>query len=331
MDTVSARVCVSCRTILRDGGDCEGKHHKTIALGEKVGRRQLDDEVWGPDSRARTMRKMAKAGASGGGLGGILQGCGGGCDGLSGCGDLAGAGEGALAVLAVLAAILVFALVGIIVWFIAKKIIEYWRDRPKPQGALLAPPGARGKRVQCAGIVKSGKLVDLPWREGQALAYAFEIHQKRVFGGGAMAREARTGGLEVALDDGRTLRIPEGRVHITTKKKDDDVDKKQLDDFLGDLDPWRLAEEPSLFPYDFARAITIAPGDRIEMLGEVTTAADESGAQGYRANAAILVPASVPTLRVRQPGAEPRVRVDVPTATDEEPESAKPEEQKLNS
>jgi hypothetical protein len=67
------------------------------------------------------------------------------------------------------------------------------------------------------------------------------------------------------------------------------------------------------------------------MLGEVTTAADESGAQGYRANAAILVSVGVPTLRVRQPGAEPRVRVDAAAPPEEEPESMPPEEKKLSS
>ncbi|HEY8076674.1 MAG TPA: hypothetical protein VIF62_21260 [Labilithrix sp.] len=316
---MAADICISCRTLLRDGETCEGKKHHTVSLGTPSGRGALDDEVWGPDSRARTMRKMAKAGATGGATGGLFQGCGGGCDGVSGCGDLAGSGEGILIVLA----IVVFALAGIVIWWLAKKIYEWWRDRPKPQGAMLAPPSVKGKRVQCAGIVKSGKSVALPWRDGEALAYAFELHEKRVFGGGAMLREARTGRLEIALDDGRTLRVPEGRVHLVANKREDEVSGSRLREYLAEVGAKKQDDDRDLFPYDLARSVTLAPGDRVEVMGEVELTSDTAQEQGYRANAAIVAPVGVPVLRVKRDA--PRVRVAGPTPLDveeDEPESA---------
>ena len=303
------RVCLACRTMLEEGESCEGKKHVTVSLANAAQRARLDDKVWGPDSRARAIRKAAKAGAGGGLAGGIAQNCGG-CDVLSGCGDLGSAGEGALALLAVVVAVVVFAGVAILAWAIVKWIVEWYRNRPKPQGALYKPPRPSSRAVRARGRVTSGNRIATPWAEGTATAWAFELFQRRVFGGGAMLREGRTGGFDVMLDDGRVLRVPAGRVHIASRLAKADVEGRRLDAYLAAADPKR-EERASLFPYDFARATTIEPGTRIEILSDIEPKADDRAGHAYRASSGVLASTTVPVLRILEGEAEggPRVRV----------------------
>jgi hypothetical protein len=61
-----------------------------------------------------------------------------------------------------------------------------------------------------------------------------------------------------------------------------------------------VAEKRALFPYDFARATEIGPGDRVEVLGELERTADGAQGHGYRASAGLMTPVGVPVLRLRQ-------------------------------
>lgn len=300
------RVCLACRTMLEEGESCEGKGHVTVSLASAQGRSRLDDEVWGPDSRARAIRKAAKAGAGGGVVGGLAQGC----DGLSGCGDLGGAGEGAIAVLAIFVAVIVFAGVAILLWTLVKWIVEWYRNRPKPQGALYKPPRPRSRVARARGRVMSGTPIATPWTEATAMVWAFELFQKRVFGGGAMLREGRTGGFDVMLDDGRILRVPAGRVHIASRLGKTDVDSGRLDAYLAAADPKR-EDRASLFPYHFAKVATIEPGARIEIVSDVEPQPDERAGHAYRASGGVLAPVAVPVLRIleEEMDAGPRARI----------------------
>ncbi len=300
---------------------CNTKGHEAVDLQSPSGRGKLDDEVWGPDSRARRLREMAKGGSAGGAAG-LLDGCSGGdCSGagsiFDACEGASGAGEALAGVLIGILVIVVAAILGALIWFLIKAIvraIRAWRDVPKPHGALVGPPKA-SRQVQAAGTVKTGTPIATPWRSGKCLAYAFELHEKRVFGGGAMLRDAQTAGFEITLDDGRILRVPEGRVRILGDREKEDVEKERMTTFLEGIDPrYGATKERNVFPYDHARALTIMPGDRVEVLGQVETAA--GGAAGYRENAAVLTPVGVPVLRVRRGKDEPekRVRVDLDLA-----------------
>ena len=186
--------------------------------------------------------------------------------------------------------------------------------------------------MQAAGTVKTGTPIATPWRAGNCLAYAFELHEKRIFGGGAMLRDAQTAGFEITLDDGRVLRVPKGRVRILGDRKGEDVEKDRMTSFREEVDPRHGREdERVLFPFDHARALTIMPGDRVEVLGQVETSA--GGSSGYRENAAVLTPVGVPVLRVRRGETDPEKRVriaDDPTQAeaDAEAEADDPAEEK---
>ncbi len=295
------RICLACRTVLAEGDECPGgRGHGSIALTTPGGRKRLDDEVWGPDSRARALRQAAKAGAGGGGLGLGLEGC-------TGCelGEVAGLGE-------LVAAVVVFVVVAVaavlVVW-VVKKIIELvreWRDKPKPHGALLGAPKPRG-RITGRGVVLPGPPIELPWTAGAASAYAFELHAKSVLGGLAMLRDAVTAGFDVQLDDGRVVRVPAGRIAVRGKLQKEPVTEERLERYLREVDPSRATESRDLFPHDFARALVVRPGDRVDVLGELEPLADASGSSGYRANAGVLAPVGVPKIVVRSAGG---VRVD---------------------
>src|SRR5689334_7863111 len=43
------RICLECRTLCTGG--CPAGHKRVVALGERSGRDQLVDDVWGPASR----------------------------------------------------------------------------------------------------------------------------------------------------------------------------------------------------------------------------------------------------------------------------------------
>jgi hypothetical protein len=193
-----------------------------------------------------------------------------------------------------------FAVVAALVGWLVMALVRWIRgrmDTPKPHGALRKPPKANG-RSNGAGVVSGAARVELPWREGEALAYALELHTKSAFGGGALLRDAVTAGFDLMLDDGRAVRVPPGRVTVVGKLESERVERDRMDRFLGDIDPKHV--ERTLFPYDYARAVAIEPGDRVEVLGELERTADATQGHGYRASAGLLTPVGVPVLRVRR-------------------------------
>lgn len=316
------RICVGCRTLFGEGEKCPGGGpHETVSLTDAKGRALLDDEVWGPDSRAREIRKMARAGAGGATAGGILEGCNlNGCEVLDGCSGLGDAGEAILYVIGIVIAAVIVGIVVMVLYWLIKTLVQWTRDKldtPKPHGALLAPPRPKARAVQGRGVVRRSKPVELPWKEGKAAAYLMELHEKRVFGGGAMLRDAEAGGFDVELDDGRIVRVPPGRVRIFGATAIEDVEPK-LSAVLSEIEE---TDGRKLFSHDHARAIVINEGDVVEVLGVLEPSADTAAGGGYRASAGILAPVGVPVLRAR--GSEATmVRIADDTAPPPEGEEA---------
>lgn len=301
------RVCLDCRTRIRGGGGCPDRpKHRVVDLTKASERARMDDEVWGPDSRARQLRELARAGAGGGAAGSALDACSG-CEGSGSVLEACGAGEGAAGVvLSVIAAIVVFIVAAVLVVALVALVKWLWRtiaralDRPKPQGALRAPPKVKGVRQGLGKVVGAAKSA-CPWRAEPCVAFALELHKKRVFGGGALLRDAYTEGFEVVLDDGRRVIIPQGMVRLASPLAPLRVDTEVLDPYLESLDPERVpASDRALFPWDVARGVALDPGARVEVVGELDAAPDPSGAEGaYRTSAAVYVPRGVPLLRLR--------------------------------
>lgn len=290
--TQRTQICLACRTLLQEGETCVGgRAHQTVSLAAPAGVQRLDDEVWGPDSRARQARQAAKAAAGGAGAGGFFEGCTG-CD----AGGLDASGEAVLIVLAVVIA----AGIAILLYFLIRALVRWIRekmDQPKPHGALAKAPKPRARAVAASGVIRAGTPMALPWAAGSVFGYAMQLYEARAFGGGAMLRDAATAGFEVALDDGRVLRVPAGRIQLVGRLPRVSAEDERIERALAELVP-RAPTETVLFPFDRVRGRTLGPGDRIELLGDVSIAADDGGGVGYRSNAGVLVPVGVPTLRV---------------------------------
>lgn len=291
------RVCLTCRTLFDDEEDCRGKGHRTVDIRSRAGRDALADEVWGPDSRARALRQAAKAGAGGGTLGGVLDFCGNGCSPLDACSGSGDIGEALAGVVVTIVVVIAAAIFGAILFFLIRGLYRWLREalqKPVATGALTAAPRPRNKAVTGRGVVRGGKLLDTPWREGSAYAYAMELFEKRVLGGGAMLRDARTAGFEVQLDDGRVVRVPEGRIRVLSPTARVEAEEKKVEELVASIDKVR-ADEPTVFPFDFVRAVTIERGDLVELLGDLEMAPGADA--GYR-DAGVLAPIGVPYLRV---------------------------------
>lgn len=270
--TVDARgaLCLVCRTALAPGETCDGgPHHKAVRLAEPAERAKALDRVWGPPHlRAKG---VASATATGGGVGGLFEGCG-------GCGDLAGGGElGAVILVIVIAAIAFIA-----IWWISTRIahaIRNHRARLRPQGAVaLSTP-----RGSIAGTVTRGE------------AWGVELRHDDALGSKVMLRDGATSGLQITVDDGRVLEVPAGRARVfgDGEKIDGAAAARRVDPAYRDQD------NHAVIPWDRAEEVKLAVGDRVELYGALDQRPDPNAREvGYRdAAASILMPAGVPWLR----------------------------------
>lgn len=312
-----SRICLTCRTLYDANEECRGKKHRTVSIVSQAGRQELDDEVWGPDSRARAMRQAAKAGAGGGAASG-LDWCGGGCGPFDACDGLTASGELGGVVVGIIV-VIVGALIGIALFFIIRWIVRFLREKlrkPVPHGALQGAPKLKKGVASMSGVVHGGDSLETPWKsDSSAYAWAMELHENRVLGGGAMLRDARTAGFALQLDDGRSLRIPAGRIRVVSPlDRVHDADTTKLEGMVRNIDRAR-GDARTVFPFDFARAVTIEEGDRVEVLGELTPDPDAQGG-GYRQNAGGFIPVGVPYLRVQKAN-KVRVAASLPPRPEE--------------
>ncbi len=225
------------------------------------------------------VKQAAKAGATGGGVGGVASSS---CD-IGGGMDLDG-----LLVLVVLAAV-----VGV-VWFGGKLIADAIRRRKhrllaNAAAQKLLPSGFSTGRI---GTIVEGLMLPTPIDNTPGVAYAITLTQR----GRTMLYDGATLGFEVLLADNSRVVIPAGTCMI------DLVDAAKLDatSYLLLTDRLRNAvEDFDPFIHDRCVGRTLAIGDEVEVLGRLVEKASGGGG-GYReARETVLVPVGVPALRVR--------------------------------
>jgi len=294
-------ICLDCRTALVDGEACDGgKKHRVTSLATHAGRQKLLDEVWGPANVRRQLKRATRSGGGGAIGGSILDGCGSGAD-CSGCDVPSGGGE----ILGAILVIIVGAIVVIVLGWLVMKLVAYIREkmnRPKPFGALAEGPKMRGRGVR--GKVVAAQRSDSPIDDEPCVAYALEYRAKRVVSGAVMLRDAATRGFDVVTTEGRKVRVPAGRIRLDGRpSKIGGSDARmnaaahvgaidaQLDTNLTQNDP---TEDP--FPWDEVVQTVLAPGDEVEVLGDLAPTADPEAASAYRESASLLVPVGVPRL-----------------------------------
>ncbi len=287
LDTVAKHYCLECRTALGAETVCDGgKSHRVVPIHTAPGRSALFDEVWGPSS----LRRKARAAAKAGGAGAVADGCGdlAGCDGCSGIGD---AGEIGAVIVTLLAAVIV----AVLIWWIAVKIIEYVRKRRaqlKPKGALIGAP-------RPSGAARFGTVVSTLGRDGIAAA-SLELVQTRLASNAVMLRYASTAGLEIALDDGTTVRVPAGRLRLEGTRssvEDPAIAQAVIDELVGP--PLTDDDGFALVPFDVAQRVTLVVGDRVALYGPIEYAMDAGGSSSqpaFRGASRVLVPVGTPSL-----------------------------------
>lgn len=281
------RFCLDCRTPLATRAQCDGgKAHRVVDLATVEGRVGFFNEVWGPASLRRSARQAAKAGGAGAAVDSCANASA--CDGCSGIGDAGELG-------AVIAGILIAAVVAVAIWWVVSKIIEYVRMKRaqlKPKGALIGAPRGGGAAVY--GTVRSAKSAD-----GVA-AVALQLLQSRLGANAVMLRYASTDGMEIALDDGSTVRIDPGRVRLdgTFEAVDDPIVAHDLiDATVGE--PLKDDEGYELIPFNVCQRVTLKVGDRVALFGPLTVAMDRSDPRmlsAFRDISRVLVPADLASL-----------------------------------
>jgi hypothetical protein len=300
-----------------------GSRHRVAPLRSHDGREALLDEVWGPPSRRRRARGVAKAGASGAAGGGILDAC----SGCNGCDAAALEGEALIAI----GVVLLVAVAAVIVYYVGKKLIEYIRRRRNrlvPAGALRRGASVgRGRAPRIGTVVADEREPTSPAPPESAalgaplsmngepyVAYALELRRTRRYARGqVMLRDAATAGFAIELDDGQRVRVPPGPIALDARSGDRvDADGDAIVGYLERLDPERkmprvqIADEHAYddpFPRDRAWVQTIAPGARVAVYGSLRraplSAADAPAHGGYRdAAPSVLAPEGLPRLAV---------------------------------
>ncbi len=299
-------ICIDCRTLTVAGAGCpiDGRHRVT-RLDTHAGREGLLTEVWGPPSRRRRAKKLAKAGAGGAAGGSAAEGAS-----CSGCGDVGAVFEleGALILLGILA----LAGVVMLIYYGVQKLVEAvrkWRNRPRPAAAAVRRvrmPRRRGR----VGTVRprDGAVARAPLSDRECVAYSIELHSERALDGTVMARDAATIGFDIELDDGEVVRVPAGAIVLgqgEAESADDRVEpgEDEIWRYLLAIDPLRReaeygedeAAKYDPMAHDRTRERVIEVGARVEIRGPLRRVVDggsaaSSSAPYRQAAASALVP-----------------------------------------
>jgi hypothetical protein len=105
-------------------------------------------------------------------------------------------------------------------------------------------------------------------------------------------------GLDVALDDGRRVRVPSGRVRVEGEASS--VDRMRVVSHVHDLS--RAPDDPAdegfdPFPYDRADEVVLRPGDRVELSAETDSVPDpDAPPAGYREGVRQILVARTPVV-----------------------------------
>ena len=156
------------------------------------------------------------------------------------------------------------------------------------------------------GTIKSAALLSYLEREHEVDAAAFRAPDAEPW------RRANGGTVTVPIERERSslnlARSYAARLPLSIQRNRSGEMRERVERLLAEIDPLRTEDSKPLFPFDHARAVAIRPGDRVEILGEVETTANER-LTDYRSAASILAPVGVPVLRVRRAPDPERVRV----------------------
>jgi len=251
-------------------GRCDCGTGRVVDARSWRGRRDLRYAVWGSEKRQSRVQAIGRAGATGTGIGAMVEGV-----------DCALQGDpdfmGFLVVVA--AATAVFA--G------AAALIIHARDRLRDRKlrAQLRPYGARGAPALAsaggAGRPRvgsaDGEPFPSPLRRETCLAFEISLRMEAPHSAAAdlVWREAATTGLSVRLDDGEIVRIPAGPIRLSRPPDSARVSHGAARARL----PAELAERDVGLPYvpsDMAFEHVIRPGDRVAVVGPLEPHEDDS-------------------------------------------------------
>lgn len=156
-----------------------------------------------------------------------------------------------------------FVIAGALFWFLGSRIVRLFRKR----AALATARGAirRGPRLLRTGQTGYVLAAD------DAVAFGCELRKD----GMVMLRDGATTGFKVQLDSGEHVDIPAGLCAFDLSEA---PPMRDVDSYLAGIDRWRSQPDP--FHHDDARAVTLEPGDRVELLCELEPRA--GGDAGYR-------------------------------------------------
>lgn len=144
------------------------------------------------------------------------------------------------------------------------------------------------------GRIAGGGQLWGPATDRPAVAYAVELHHTDAEPGTLTMASARTTTLEIALDDGRRVRIPAGPVELHPPPTVVDEAPHRLDAFKRSL----VLLDTDLIPHDQVRERVLALGDRVRLANELIESerAIEATAP-YRGHVtAVWVPKGIPVL-----------------------------------
>lgn len=171
---------------------------------------------------------------------------------------------------------------GALLWLLTVGIVNMFRRRKElaeAQGARRPGPNLRLHTGQVGYVVANDEQV----------AVGSELRLKDTL----MLRDGATTGFDVQLDSGARVQVPPG---LCAFDLTDAPEMRDVDGYLAEVDPQRVHTDPDPFPYDDARRVTLAPGDRVEVLCRLEPRA--GGLAGYRdSTTTLFVPRGFVRLR----------------------------------
>jgi hypothetical protein len=269
-------VCLVCRTHMHASEICDlDPEHEVVHLADDVtGLRRLHDDVWAHDDDVPYRRILTWVAAA------VFSG-----PFISICSSRIPRD----------AAILVVAL-----YFVALALgfVRLLRTRNPPVGVPELRASELGKPT-AEGRVEAAETIRAPLSGTDCAAFGVRVLSDGSTGGPVILREARAAEIDVVGDDGRTVRVPAGRVRLIEHGTTGEIfEGAQLASYLGEVGrAMKLLDK--LDPVDEAEEVVIEPGDRIALYGDVGEMADPEPS-GYREIRWLRVALGTPILELRR-------------------------------